>query len=246
MKVTPLAIEHATLDTWPPREMAQHQGWRLCAASGVTGRVNACWPIEWRGESIDAAIDTVEAWYRARAMAPRFKLTDGAFAPADLTTHLARRRYASTMHTLIMTRPLAPSADTKYGVSLSPEMPPLFDQALRESTSAADELEERRAIAGRAPQPRAFAVRADGPRPLAVGMSACAGPLAGLFLMRTVPDARRQGHALHVARALLAWAARNGASTMFLQVDADNAPAIALYEREGFTALTRYCFWRPA
>jgi ribosomal protein S18 acetylase RimI-like enzyme len=132
------------------------------------------------------------------------------------------------------------------GVGLSDHMPPAFDQALRESTPHADELEERRAIANHAPSPRTFAVHTDESGPLAVGMSAAAGDLAGIFLMRTVPSARRQGHARQVLRALLAWARANGAANAFLQVDGDNAPAVALYEGEGFAALTSYCFWRRA
>lgn len=246
MSLTPLDIEHATLRAWPAREMEERGGWFHLAAAGVTGRVNACWPLTWRGRDIDAAIDGVEAWYRARGLAPRFKLTDGAFAPGDLPVTLARRGYASTMHTLIMTRSLTRPgvAAVADGVTLSDQMPPTFDQALRESTPDADELEERRAIALRAPAPAAFAVRANESGPLAVGMSAVAGDLAGIFLMRTVPNARRHGHAIHVLRALLAWASAHGAADAFLQVDADNAPAVTLYKREGFETLTSYCFWR--
>lgn len=274
--MTPLSVERATLRAWPARETDERGGWFHLAAGGVTGRVNACWPLTWHGGDIDAAIDGVEAWYGARGLAPRFKLTDGAFAPGDLPVTLARRGYASTMHTLIMTRSLSRSPDAalrragaqvstgdggasgtldpgshasrapgeRGEVALSSEMPPAFDQALRESTPDGDELEERRAIALRAPAPAAFAVRGDAGGPLAVGMSAVAGDLAGIFLMRTVPNARRHGHAIHVLRALLAWAGAHGAANAFLQVDAGNAPAVTLYEREGFGTLTSYCFWR--
>jgi GNAT superfamily N-acetyltransferase len=59
-----------------------------------------------------------------------------------------------------------------------------------------------------------------------------------------MPEARRQGHAIQILRALTQWARDNGATDAFLQVDAGNAPAIALYECEGFTTLTTYRFWR--
>ncbi|MDX2274859.1 MAG: GNAT family N-acetyltransferase [Hyphomonadaceae bacterium] len=245
MTPSPLDIEHATLRAWPAREMEDYTGWRLCAASGVTGRVNACWPIEWRGGDIDAAIDAVEAWYGARNLAPRFKLTDGAYAPIDLTAHLERRGYAPTMRTLVMIASLASEPAHYEAVTRASDMPPSFDRALTESTADADDLEERRAIAARMPRPRVFATREqEDMRALAVGASACAGKLAGVFLMRTVPEARRQGHAQHILRALLDWAWAQEATHAFLQVDADNAPAIALYEREGFVTLTTYCFWR--
>ena len=246
MTPSALDVERATLTSWPPRELEDLHGWRLCAASGVTGRVNACWPLEWRSDDINADIDAVEAWYRARNLQPRFKLTDGATDPADLADHLARRGYAMVMDTLIMLTSLSAEPSAHEGVTLFPAMPPLFDQALRDSTPSAEDLDERRAIALRAPAPAAFAVRESGGVAQAVGMSACAGSLAGIFLMRTVPAARRHGHARHILRALLEWAAANGAGHAFLQVDSDNVPAIALYEREGFTKLTGYRFWKKA
>lgn len=243
---TPLDIEHATIKAWPAAETEARDGWLFLAASGVTGRVNAVWPLEWRGGDVDAAIDDAEGWYAARKLAPRFKLTDGAYAPSDLPARLAARGYSETMVTLIMTRPFGAAVGAFEDVSVSPAITALFDQALRESTPEPDELAERRSIAARAPSPAAFAARADGVRPLAVGMSAMADKLAGVFLMRTIPDARRQGHGRHILRALLRWAGEHGAAHAFLQVDAENWPAIALYEAEGFTKLTTYRFWRKA
>ena len=70
------------------------------------------------------------------------------------------------------------------------------------------------------------------------------GPLAGIFLMRTAPEARRQGLARGILTALLARSAEWGVRTAFLQVEADNASAIALYKSEGFSALSTYRFWR--
>lgn len=241
---TPRAIDHATIKTWPAAVTEEREGWFLLAAGGVTGRVNAAWPLDWRGEDVDAAIDAVEAWYGARKLPPRFKLTDGAYAPADLAERLAQRGYEAVMPTLVMTRPLAAEIGAHDGVALTSTPPPSFDLALRESTTNADDLEERRSIASRLPAPAAFAVRERDGYAAAIGASAIADTLAGVFLMRTTPAARRQGHARHILRALLRWAQANGANTAFLQVDADNAPAIALYEREGFAALTTYRFWR--
>lgn len=241
-----LDIERATIATWPAAETAAHNGWFFLAASGVTGRVNAVWPLEWRGGDVEAAIDEAERWYAARKLPPRFKLTDDAYAPRDLPERLAARGYTDVTPTLIMTRPFGAALGAFGNVTINPHMNGVFDQALIDSTPNADELEERRAIAARAPSPAAFAARADGARPLAAGMSAMAGELAGVFLMRTLPEARRQGHARHILRALLAWAGERGASHAFLQVEADNAPAIALYEAEGFAKLTTYRFWRKA
>lgn len=242
--MNPLDIERATIVAWPAAETERQNGWFFLAGSGVTGRVNAVWPLAWRGGDVEASIDSAERWYAARNMPPRFKLTDAAYEPRDLPQRLAARGYASTKPTLIMTRTLNSDPLQHDDVSVFERMPPAFDRALIESTPDAAELDERRAIALRAPAPTAFAVRAVAGAPLAIGMSAVADDLAGVFLMRTVPKARRQGHARHILRALLNWAFERRAMSAFLQVDADNIPAVTLYEGEGFTKLTAYRFWR--
>ncbi len=116
-RVTPLDVERATIAAWPAGETEQRDGWFFLAASGVTGRVNAVWPLTWQGGDVEAAIGDAERWYAARGMPPRFKLTGDAYAPADLPDRLARRGYAPTMHTLVMTRTLSRACVGEIGRS---------------------------------------------------------------------------------------------------------------------------------
>jgi ribosomal protein S18 acetylase RimI-like enzyme len=64
------------------------------------------------------------------------------------------------------------------------------------------------------------------------------GHWAGIFCMAVAPPARARG----VARAMLAAAARLGASRLFLQVDPANAAAQGLYRSSGFTRRYGYHF----
>ncbi|MBL8548667.1 MAG: GNAT family N-acetyltransferase [Hyphomonadaceae bacterium] len=269
--MSPLDIERATIRAWPAAETEERFGWFLLASGGVTGRVNAAWPLGWTNEaSIDDAIASVEAWYAERNLPPRFKLTDAAFTPPDLPDVLARRGYAGSTHTLVMTRALSrfpdaraasdPGSKVQLGsvlgpgslalqsagerVQMSEEMPKAFDDALVASTPDPTELDERRSIAARMPKPRAYAcIEMDG-RAAAVGASAIADGLAGVFLMRTIAEARRRGCARRILDALLDWAAARDAHDAFLQVEADNHGAIELYKRAGFTTLSSYRFWK--
>ncbi|WP_134765282.1 GNAT family N-acetyltransferase [Nocardioides sp. 1609] len=59
------------------------------------------------------------------------------------------------------------------------------------------------------------------------------------------PAQRRRGLGLAVVAACVGWGAERGASTVFLQVLGDNAPALALYERLGFRTHHRYRYLTP-
>ncbi|MEJ0064699.1 MAG: GNAT family N-acetyltransferase [Caulobacteraceae bacterium] len=86
---------------------------------------------------------------------------------------------------------------------------------------------------GRIPLPRGFALIRREDQPAAVGACAVEGEWAGIMGMRTAPAFRRQGLARRLFRTLMAFAASAGAVRAYLQVDQDNASAIALYEPRG-------------
>ncbi|GGF54872.1 hypothetical protein GCM10011519_31020 [Marmoricola endophyticus] len=70
---------------------------------------------------------------------------------------------------------------------------------------------------------------------VATGQAGLDGDWAGVHGLHVLPTRRRQGLALEVMAGLLERAAEQGATTAWLHVETDNAPAIALYERLGFT-----------
>lgn len=60
-----------------------------------------------------------------------------------------------------------------------------------------------------------------------------------------VPEAQRQGLATALLKAAADLARREGAERLFLEVAADNAPALALYQRAGFEQVgTRPGYYR--
>jgi GNAT superfamily N-acetyltransferase len=62
----------------------------------------------------------------------------------------------------------------------------------------------------------------------------------GLRTLKVSPGRRRRGLGLALVGALLDWGAERGATTAYLQVLADNRPAVGLYERLGFTTHHAY------
>ena len=62
---------------------------------------------------------------------------------------------------------------------------------------------------------------------------------AEILTFGVVPGARRRGHGAALLRGALAAARARGAGAMFLEAAAGNAPALALYAREGFAEVGR-------
>ncbi len=239
--IDPAILEPLADDAWPARERERLGGWRVNASAGRSMRINACWPLGAPDREPEAALDAVEAWYAARGLPPRFKLTDGVTAPADLAEQLAARGYTATKETLVMLGPTGGKGDSAVRVAKTPDA--AFEAVFTATAGDPEDGRERIEALARIPAPARFArLDVDG-APAAIGASAIGGGYAGIFGMRTAPDHRRKGLARRVLRGLLAQATALGAEYAWLQVEADNAPAIALYADEGFAAAYRYRYW---
>jgi N-acetylglutamate synthase len=240
----PSVVEPISARGWPAAESADLGGWRLFASSGWTGRINTCWQFGPPDRALADAIEAVEAWYGARGLPPRFKVVEGA-ASAELVARLTARGYRSYTPTLTMTGALAGEADPQIRVEsgIADDFRRVFaDPAFGGEGDAGERLE---ALA-RIPEPRGFALATADGAPAAVGVCTIEGEWAGVLGMRTLETYRRHGLGRRAFRALGAFALVAGARHGYLQVDADNVPAIALYESEGYRARYLYRYWRPA
>jgi ribosomal protein S18 acetylase RimI-like enzyme len=94
------------------------------------------------------------------------------------------------------------------------------------------------------PQVGLFALER-GEEPLATLICVHDGDLAGLFEVATAPAARGQGYGRNLVLSALKWARLHGARQAWLQVEASNLPALALYRSLGFEALYPYHYRRP-
>ena len=235
------ALEPLADDAWPARERARLGGWRLNASSGRSMRINACWPLAAPDRDPEAALDAAEAWFAARGLPPRFKLTDGLVAPVDLAQRLAARGYAATKETQVMLGPTGGAGDPGVQVTAAPDA--AFEAVFTATAGDPEDGRERIEALNRIPAPARFARLDIAGAPAAIGCAAISAGVVGVFGMRTAPDHRRKGLARRVLRALLSEAMALGADQAWLQVEADNAPAIALYAAEGFAPAYRYRYW---
>jgi len=244
-RVDPAALEPIAARAWPAAEEGRIGGWRLHATDGYSRRINACWPLADPGMALAEAVTRAEAWYAARGRPAIFKLMDGDDEPADLATHLAGLGYRPHTRTLVMTGPA--SGEAESAVCVHAAVDDTFE-AVFAAAGAGDpgDTRERLETLRRVPAPRAFALAAAAGAPAAIGACAVEGEWAGVFAMRTAPLHRRAGHARRVLSALMAAARQTGARRAWLQVEADNAPALALYNGLGFEAAYGYRYWSRA
>lgn len=232
-------IEQATAKGWPAARMDRIDGWQVFSGLGFVGRTNSCWPLTYEGSSVEASIDRVEAHYHALGLAPQFKLVTGGADPLDLSDRLARRGYRVVSQVAVMTRE-GPMAAPEHVVDIAPKVTADFIQIVSETSHSGGDGQERVDILGRVPNPSAFGiVRQDGAL-AAAGLCTFAGDSAGIAAMRTQADYRNRGLARSILRAIMGRAYETGYRLFWLQVETNNAPALHLYQNEGFTTAYQY------
>jgi ribosomal protein S18 acetylase RimI-like enzyme len=79
---------------------------------------------------------------------------------------------------------------------------------------------------------------------LAAGTACISRDWLSVHGMRTLPHAQGQGLGASLLAAFTDLARQRGITRAFLQVEADNAPALALYRRFGFTTAWTYHYWK--
>jgi len=242
-------VEEAGLNALQTQRQLFYDGWLLRLSPGTAKRarsVNAHF-----GSSLPLAgkIAYCESLYAQHALPALFRLTPMS-RPADLERALADRGYEAFAETLVQTLVLdRPPELPDYAhdvVVETPEVNAFVDavDALRRSTPGQREAHRERLV--NSPLVKRHALVRAGDRAVCAAQVAVDGSLVGVFDVITAADARGKGYATLACASLLSWAWQHGANIAYLQVQANNAPAIATYRKFGFaTAYTYHYRGRP-
>jgi len=251
---TPPELQRIAGRSWPAVDEEQLGAWTLRAAAGFTRRANSVQALGDPGLPLPEALDRVRGWYAARGL-PAYVEVITPGSPPELAAELDRIG-AAYSPTLVRTAPLAPLA--KLGrdhdrVRLSrTASDDWMLQYRRVSGDPAVEAAARQVIHGGpsvwfATVHGTYGCETEGdgtPPPPAIGRLAVDGPWACFSAIEVAPWARRSGLATTVMAVLAARAAEEGATTAYLQVEAENSGAIALYDGLGFTTSHTYHYAR--
>jgi GNAT superfamily N-acetyltransferase len=189
---------------WPDVERVPLGEWELRTDPAPVGRLlkrtNSCLAIGDAGMTVPEAADRIVEFYAAR----------GRQALAQVELGLPTEDELS----MLGWEPV-PGGDTHFLVSS-------LAMAIRVATSDDDvDLVED--------GPRAHVVRRVEGQEIGSARAAVDGDWLGVHGLVVDPAHRRQGHARALMASLLEWGAERGATTVWLHVETDNQPALALY-----------------
>ncbi len=235
-------IEYLASHCWPAKEIERYQEWIIHWNDAVTWRANSVLPIGEPSDILEDAIDYVIKFYEERNTPAAFKITEES-KPEDLDKTLEEMGFVKFMNTYLQTAPTDELAclDPRVGVDLLRVTDESIDTLIHRSKRTEFELEIRREIIHRIEGEKKIArVMIDG-QIAGVGLGVVEDDMLGLFSVRTLPEYQHRGVAWSISCALGMWGEETGASTAFLQVEADNLPALGLYDSMGFK--TKYNYW---
>ena len=237
------------LNAWPAQKQLLLDGWVLRFNEGYTGRANSVMPLRHGGMPVDEKIGVVEELYAGEGLPSMFCLHAG-HQPADLDTALAERGYVRRVFSHCTTVSIRTAdlrgltLDTGLQVGLSTDCCETWLAGVRSCAGLSEQSTGvlRRMMSRLALEAGFGLLRdADG-RAVSCGLAVLEKGWVGLLLIGTAERHRRQGYASALVSRLLDWASGRGADAAFLQVVANNAAAIRLYDRFGFEEACTYWY----
>ncbi|MFB7613383.1 GNAT family N-acetyltransferase [Kitasatospora sp. NPDC056181] len=245
---TPAELQRIAARGWPAVEQESLGAWTLRASAGFTRRANSVQTLGDPGLPLGAALAAVQDWYAARGL-PAWVEVSAPGSPEGLRAQLDRlgAAYSPTLVRVAGLAPLArqgsrPALDrVRLARTAGTEWMSLYR---RVTDDPAVEEAAGRVVHGGPSVWFATVPGEPGQPPLAIGRCVIDGPWAGFGAVEVAPYARRAGLASAVMAVLAARAAEEGATGAYLQVEAENDAAIALYDGLGFTTSHTYHYAR--
>lgn len=235
-------IEEQSLNVTQPTRQLFYDGWLLRLMPGKTRRarsVNAFYPSSL---AVVHKIRHCERVYADAGLPTMFRITPFD-EPHDLDAVLVAQGYARYDRTLVLLATLAtpPAIPARDDIDTRAPGLPAYCAAVAAIRCSTDEhrVAHETRLANASVSHHCAVVTHDG-RPVASGQLAYEGDIAGLFDIVTAEEVRGRGYATALCAQLLNWAWNHGMRVVYLQVTADNAPALAVYRKFGFESCYTY------
>jgi len=237
-----IRIEDAALNAWPARRQMILDGWLLRFAKGYTKRSNS---VNVHFDSrlpLAEKICTCELAYARAGLPVVFRLPD-PFTSQAVMQALDKAGYQTFDPTYVLGQSIAERVAVPEGVQMR-EMRPKAWIALRADLTGTpvDHWDVHREILELILPEKVLLGLYVGGEPVACGMGVVEGDLLGYFSIYVGKDFRRRGYGQMTMWGLTNWGLDHGARYGYLQVEGDNQPALAMYEKMGFETCYRYVY----
>jgi ribosomal protein S18 acetylase RimI-like enzyme len=237
------ACEERIVNAWPAPSTLMIEGWVVRFAHGYSGRANSASPLQAGATLSEGALALIERLYAEAGLPPCIRLTP--LTQPGMARRLAARGYRLRDASIGMVAGLAGRAPAPVeGLTIAPSATPgwIAAVAARQSPDKSDP-EKLGAIVRNIRLPAAFAALHVEGAPVALGLSVAERGMAEIGSVIVDAHARGKGHGRALIMGLMAWAQGQGCHSAYLQVEANNAVAIRLYESLGFSPAYLYQTW---
>lgn len=235
-------IEEACCNAWPALRQVWLGDWLLRFAPGVSRRANSANPLSAEAGDVDALVAEAAPLFRAQGL-PLLVRVLTLLDPA-VDARLAALGFTAEGETLVLHADVGAvirRRDPDVAVHPGPSPEWLAANAAIRGHAAEQDAVYRR-IVGSIAVPAAFLdLRLDG-MPVALAFGVLHGGLLCCESVITAAEHRGRGYSRRLMAALFDWAATEGAEGVCLQVQADNTPAVKLYNGLGL-ATERFRYW---
>lgn len=241
-------LEELSLNAFPALQTFLYDGWILRFSNGYSRRANSIQtfglsqPLRAPQQALAEKIAYCEKMYHARNLPVVFKMTRAA-QPAQLDAELETRGYQFEADTIVQTCALDSfGAARKNTVCISETWSEeWFTEFARMSNFGAKQSATLKQMLQMIVPQTGFAMLRDGTGVCACGLGVRQENYLGLFDIVVDRNVRRRGYGKQIVTQLMVWGKHNGAQLAYLQVIANNIPALCLYEQLGF--VEHYPYW---
>ena len=237
------ALEERAFNAWPAQQNVFYRGWLFRMSGGYTKRansVNALVP----GAPFDGVHEAAATLYARHGLPTVFRLSP--LAPPEADKELADAGYQHFDPSVVLHRPLTGLAKPDGSTTVLPSASDAWLDGFAAANGVA--MHHRglhRNVVQAIAHPTAFAVQHAQGQAVGFGLAVLERGAVGLYDLAVAPQHRGLGRGQALVEALLHWAAEAGATSAYLQVRAQNTPALRLYEGMGFRAAYGYHYRVP-
>lgn len=244
MKKDVLLFQELAHRAWLARDTVVHKGWLVRVSEGVTKRANSVMPISYRGANLEKDISIVYKLYKDNNLPLIFQIPD-YFEPPNLVEYLQNSEFLITDETIVMSTEIEQdnfSLDKDgFDVVIEHDVDVKWYQALKRLADIdSSKLEGFRKIISRTYNEKITCSVMKDNHPVGIVLGVIEKPYIGIFDLVVHLDYRRQGIGEFIMRIMMSYAQKSKLQTMYLQVEANNLPAVKLYKKLNFQERYRY------